>query len=552
MATTDISVATLESLQPAVDYKKSGRYAILKGRNFAWDASGVYSAYASRLIAGNFSLGLNPAIVQGLDMPDMSYVAVAGTTWKFTPASLGSPVGAFTSAMVHTPLVNANLTLIPYDWTKWYSTYLGGNRYTASYNYGVFRFNSAGVITRLTNGTVPGFPPDTDPVIAVCETNGRLCFITKTTFYWSAPNAPENLVPALGGAGFQVINERISGDILTLIPVAGGAIIWTTGGALVCEFIGGDAVFRFYPLKTNLVPSSAYAISRLPDDDYVILTRLGIFRLSGFNQPQPIVPLFNEFLREYLRVRPMERGHIWYSVNDNRLYVSFRPQNIVFSETYALDLTLDRWGIFSEYHMGLFNYGPSRGQMAYATDRGVPCFFLSNTDERKNREVPSAPGTYVGVDSEIEIGWMRAQNIIGHADVVQELQEIQINKKPLVEESVTLTYVDEGLITGIAGFPVVDEGLMVNFASFPQFDEGFIYAQETDYTYQLEIVGDMFDDDRYDITIPDLVKTTRNGDLWVGLSPAIYHRLRLKAINANEYFRINSFDITVAYSGNIS
>lgn len=552
MPTTVIPIAGLESYQPAVDYKKSGRFGVLSGKNFAWDASGVYSAYASRLVDGDTVIAQNPNIVQTLDLYDIDEVAAGNKIWKLNPSSPNSPVGAWELVTTLSLIVGVNPATIPYNWTRWTTAYLGSSRYACEYGYGVYRVSPLHVWTRLTSGTIPGFPPDSDPVIAIAETNGRMCYLTATAFYWSGAADAEDLTPAIGGAGFQVLAERIGGIAMTLTPVANGVIIWMEAGALVAEFVGGATVFRFWLLRTQVVPSSAFAITRLADDDYVMLTQLGLFSIRNLNQPQMITPLFSEYMREYLRLRPTEVGHVWYSINDNRLYISFRPNNVVFSETFALDLTIDRWGLFSELHIGIFNYGGSRGQLAYANRFGIASYLLSNNDTRKNRENPANPGELIGLDSQITIGWLRATNMLAHSDMTQELIEVLVAKKPVLETSVVIQYIDEGSITSLGGYPVFDEGSIAASAGYPVLDEGYIIVRESNYTYQLEWLGDLFGDEQYDIVTPELVDSQYYNDLWVGTLPAVYHRLRFKAEEYNEYFRVNALDATVTYIGNIS
>lgn len=557
MPFTNVSIAGLESYQPAVDYRKSGRIGVLSGRNFAWDASGVYSAYSSRLIDGSDSIGLAPNIAQTIDLESEIHVGVEGKIWRLTASSEGSPIGNWVNIATIATLVNADVTQIPYNFRRWSSAYLGGEYYACAYNYGVFRVTLGGVpvYTRLTQGTVPGFPADSDPVIAIAETNGRMCYLTQTSFMWSGAANPDDLVPALGGAGFQILKERISGTPFAVTPLSQGAIIWTTDGALVAEFVGGDTVFRFWQLSTKSLPLSSFAITRMPDDDYIILTRLGLFMFNNLSQPQPITPLFNEYLREYLRFKATEKGHVWYSITDNRLYVGMRQAEVAFSETYALDIILDRWGVFSESHMGLFDYGTSRGQLAYATPQGIASFLLSPLDGRKNREDPNAPGTYLGLGSEITIGWIRAENLIPHADVVQELHEIVVNRQTPFGQ-VTVVYVDEGFITNLAGATNVDEGSILNIDTATIFDEGDVGDAPATVNYTLEVLTDLFTEeiDGVDLSVitPELLTQRENSDLWVTLAPAMYYRLRFVADSMNKFFRVNSLDMTVAYDGNLS
>lgn len=552
MPVTNIAVAGLESFQPAVDYKRSGRVGVLSGKNFAWDAAGVFSAYASRLVSADTSIVSPPGFVQELDLEDIWEVAVDAKIYRFVPSSPASPVGTWELLYTHPHLVESDVRQLPYDFRKWTSGYLGSKRLRCAYNYGVWDVAANHSAVRLTSGSVPGFPADSTPVIAVAETNGRMLYMTKTALYWSAPAAPTNLVPALGGAGFQVIAERIGGTPIALTPVSVGAIVWTTVGALVAEFIGGTTVFRFWQLATRALPLSGFAITRLPDDDYIILTRLGLFMFNNLNQPQPITPLFNEFLREYLRNRPDERGHLWYSINDNRVYISFRPMGRGFAETFALDVTLDRWGVFSESHLGMFSYGIDRGQIAYANIQGVVSFLLSNVDVRKNREDPENPGSFIGLASEITIGYMRAEALVQQADVTQELQEIYVNRT-IPFEAVNMTYFDEGYVTD-SGPDEFDEGYVTD-VDFTVFDEGGVVTETSSASYKLESITDLFFRDNPQMIDTQLSATLAykgpQADLWTLTHPAVYHRLRFVATGPDEFYRVNSLDLTVAHMGNI-
>ncbi len=577
MVTTNIQIAGLESYQPALDYKKTGRTAVLSGKNFAWDAAGVHSAYASRLVDGSTSIGLAPTIAQTLDLEDLVHVAMEDKIWELIPVSENSPLGNWNLIDTLPPIVAIDFDSIPYNFRKWSTAFLGNTRYACAYNFGLYRVIPGAPPTyfALNQGNTPGYPDLGDPVIAIAETNGRLCLMTESVFYWSGANNPEDLIPAVGGAGFQIIGERIAGTPIAMISTAVGVIIWTTSGALVCEFIGGSTVFRYWNLVTEALPISSFSITRMSDDTYAILTRLGLYQIQKMSQPQVMTGVFNEFLREYLRTRISEAGHIWYSLNDNRLYVSFRSGRTAFNETYALDLAIDKWGIFSEQHLGFFSYGPGRGQLAYINVRGVASYLLSPIDIRKNREDPVNPGTFVGTGSEIVIGWIRAEDLLGHADMTQETVELLVGRSTPFT-TVTIERVDEGFVVA-PGLVELDEGLIgevngpyVEFdyvledyvfdpdpLAVTYFDEGLLYEQDTVINYRLQLITDLFrpelgvDVESMNI-FAELVRQDQYSDLWVGLLPAIYHRLRFVATDQNEFFRINTIDMTVTYTGNLS
>lgn len=553
MPIENLTIGGLESYQPAIDYRRTGRVGVLSGRNFAWDAAGVFSAYASRLVAGSTSISDAGDIVQELDLNDMIHVVAANKVWRLQTASSLSPVGAWqlvaTLAQLVAPIPNDPLD---YNYQKWSSAYLGGKRFACRYHYGVFEVTAGSppVYTRLTSGNTPGFVSDADPVIAIGESNGRMIYLTKTIVFWSAPAAPKNLVPALGGAGFQVISERIGGTPIALLTVANGALIFTTDGILVMEFIGGDLVWRWWTQNSEAQPVSSFSITKLPDESYVLLTRLGLFSGNNFGLPTPITPQFNEFMREYLRRHETERGHCWYSIIDNRLYVGFRGITTQFLSTLALDLAIDRWGIFSRIHLGMCRYGMNPNQLAYFDRNGRASYLLSSSDRRKDCEDPENPGSYTGTDSEITIGWIRTEQLNANADMVQELQELLVNRA-IPFDDVTVTYFDEELIIEVTPSGI-DEGL-ITAALTSNVDEGLISDRALLTDYGCVWLSDLFEG------IPGFEAAaeiqpirsimTKYYDVWVGMQPARYHRIKFTADTVEQYFRINTLNAAVSYMG---
>lgn len=553
MPIDNISISGLESYQPAIDYRRTGRVGVLSGRNFAWDASGVFSAYASRLIAGSSSISGVGDIVQELDLNDMIHVVANNKVYRLLTASQLSPVGTWqlvtTLAQLVAPIPNDALD---YNYLKWTSAYLGGKRFACRYHYGVYEITAGSppVYTRLTSGNTPGFVDDTDPVIAIGESNGRMIYLTKKIVFWSAPADPKNLTPSLGGAGFQVIAERIGGTPIALLTVASGALIFTTDGILVMEFIGGDLVWRWWTQNSEAQPVSAFSITKLPDETYIILTRLGLFAGNNFGLPSPITPQFNEFMREYLRSHETERGHCWYSIIDNRLYIGFRGLTTQFLSTLALDMTIDRWGIFSKVHLGMVRYGLNPNQLGYFDRYGRGSYLLSSSDRRKDVEDADAPGTFIGTDSEILIGWIRTEQLNIHADMIQEMQSLLVNRA-IPYDDVSVVYVDEWLLTD----PItstISEGLLTD-TNPSVFDEGLVTDRASLTKYGCAWLSDIFDGIIGFESVAEIqplrAVTNKYFDVWVAMQPARYHRIRFTANAADEYFRVNSLNVDMSYMG---
>lgn len=554
MASENLPITSIESYQPALDYRKTGQVGIIDGKNFAWDVSGFFSAYASRLVSKSISIGAKPSIAQTLELQDTCQVVVGSKIWRLLASSELSPVGVWSNTVTLAQLSAPSEDRIGYNRLKWTAAYLGGESYIANYNYGVFRVTLPGTYTRLTQGTVPGFPDDTDPVIAICESNGRLCYMTKTIFFWSAPADPDNLVPTIGGAGFQVIAERVGGTPFAMIPVAGGVIIFTTAGTLACEFIGGNFVFRYWTIDSEVLPVSSFSITKLDTESYIIMTRLGLYVCQNLAAPQKITPVFNEFMREYLRNHEAEKCHIWYSIVDNRLYIGFRGLAQNFIETMALDLGIDKWGLFNRPHIGMVQYGISQNQFAYVDTAGRASYLLSSSDRRKDTENPATPGQMLGLDSWVTLGWIRAQSLQSHPDVTQEMNQLVVNRSGPMDDADT-QYVDEGLLADMAGADSEDEGLLsdVSDSTTIFIDEGLLENRTTSTSYSIEWLSDMFEGraeySDYVTVNPELVEYNRYYDIWVAQQSAQYHRVKFKAANVGEYFRANTLGINVTYSG---
>jgi hypothetical protein len=133
------------------------------------------------------------------------------------------------------------------------------------------------------------------------------------------------------------------------------------------------------------------------------------------------------------------------------------------------------------------------------------------------------------------------------------LQEIIVNRL-IPFDNVPINYIDEEYIT-TPNPVVVDEGLIITGGA-TVIDEGNISFAETTVNYRLEVWTDIFTlaegEDDESVHIPDLVRQNRRSDLWVSLAPALYYRLRFIATDPDEFFRVNSMDLTVSYQGNLS
>jgi hypothetical protein len=237
----------------------------------------------------------------------------------------------------------------PYRWTF---GYLNGKIYFCHPVTGI-------IVYDLDLGTVfkhdgPGVP---DQPLAICVNNGRLCVIDDIYFSWSWQSDGMNFTPALGQAGQQKINDRVAGFPVMINTYARGVLIWTTGGLLRSEFTGDQEVYRHRNLNTEFRPINSFCTLQTDENTIMFLDERGLFQSQG-DAPEPVAPLFNEFLIDYIRKNKLYLGQnarIEWDDLRRFMYVSLSvtPESSLYERAYVLYPALDKWGIFSDAHYGI-------------------------------------------------------------------------------------------------------------------------------------------------------------------------------------------------------
>ena len=209
-----------------------------------------------------------------------------------------------------------NIADFAYSWT---GAYLSGIMF--------FCHPAVGILSYVIDSDVclpldsPGVPSEP---IAICECSGRIYAIDEKLASWSGPGDGTDWNPQLGGAGFQAINARVPGYPLMVSSYARGVLVWTTGGVMRSEFTGDAAVFRHRALVTEYRPINSYCTFRLDNDTIGFLDARGIFSSKG-ESPQPLTPLFNEFLIDYIQRNNLNFGtnvRVEFDDLTRRLYIS--------------------------------------------------------------------------------------------------------------------------------------------------------------------------------------------------------------------------------------
>ena len=440
-------VGDIQSLQPAVDTRSLDKVFVLEGENFFFDSKGPKSGFGTRLVADNSLIENEGGVVQSITAGSATYVFTSKGCYVLSEnRKLWIQVLDLETRWPDVPLK---------DDKKWTFVYLTKGIYFCHPVYGfhkMVKIPTDWYLDPRDQTDIPGLPYSP---IAVAETNGRMIVLGSKYVAWSGPSNAEDFLPTLGGAGQELLSDRVAGNPITVVGFQNGFIVWTTEGCLTAEFIGGDTVFRFDRMTTKQLPVNSFAVEAMPDGSQLICTKQGIFQIQNAREPQQIVPLFSEFIRQRLEHETAIHVRLTYEMEQDLLFFQMRDWTNHYVHTFVCSLALDKWGNFKERHLGIIKLIPERGNYGYVDKDGRPHRFLA----AYNREL--TPHNFIGLESNIVIGYIKPPELHGEIDSLLEMHEINLGGHPAIP---SWYEVDEVDLSG--AFPVQLNKSMINLVRF--------------------------------------------------------------------------------------
>lgn len=336
------SADDFQGLAPAIDPRRSDKLFALDGANYTFDSFGPRSSFGNRFITP-YPLG-KPAWTQGMRLR----LRTGDRVFKFTSDAIlewSEALGGW--RIIY--FFDIDLSEHPYRWT---GDYLNGIMFFCHPAVGILAYQvDQDNCLPLEGEGVPSEP------IALTVCNGRVCVIDEKLYSWSGPGDGTLWKPQLGGAGFQEINARVAGYPIMVNSYGRGTLTWTTGGVMRSEFTADQAVWRHRQLVTEYRPINSFSTFRLDNDTIVLLDERGFFASQG-ETPQPLTPLFNEFLIDYLQRNNLKLGEncrVEFDDLQRRIYLSVSASfaNPLYEKAFVLYQPLDKWGTFDEEHYGI-------------------------------------------------------------------------------------------------------------------------------------------------------------------------------------------------------
>ncbi len=343
MAEQNFKAADIKGFTPSIEPTRSDELFALTGRNYIFDTRGPKSPFGNRYLLPQ-KLG-RPEHTQGLRLKlrggDRCFTFTSDAILEWNEAQGGWAVIYVTPYTGNAP-------------NRWSWGYLNEQLYFCHPRTGILVYTIESGICQPHENLGIGTPEE---ALSIVINNGFLCVVTPILFAWSAPSNGLDFNPTLGGAGFQLISDRVSGFPLAVTSYTRGCLTWTTGGVMRSEFSGDQAVFRHRALQTEYRPVNSFCTCKIDDDTVIILDERGLFQSKG-EAPTPLTPIFNEFLQDYLQNNDINLGvnvRMEWDELQRRMYIStsLTESNPLFENCFVLYPNLDKWGQFNEDHYGI-------------------------------------------------------------------------------------------------------------------------------------------------------------------------------------------------------
>lgn len=567
------SASDFQGLTPGIDPRRSDKFFALDGQNYVFDSIGPRSDFGNRYLT-TYALG-RPEHAQGFRLKlrtgDRVFMMCRDCILEWKEDLHGWRV-----------IYVCDIESIdPFTWTQ---AYLNGIQYFCHPAVGILEYD---LDTDLCLPARESGAPAA--ATAICVTNGRLCAIDDTFFYFSATSDGQDWTPKLGGAGFYRISDRVSGSPVIITAVTTGALVWTTGGVMVAQFTGDSAVFRFRSLTTELRPINSFCTARMDVDTVVILDERGLFQTTG-DKPTPFSPLFNEYLMKFIQrynIKQGQNARLEWDELQRRLYVSLSLSydSPLYEICFVLYPSIDKWGQFNEPHFGIvpvfidsgsraddfYGYVDAAGRVRYWNQLGTREVLPTSSVLNSIYPVIQKPSGYVADDSGYVLsstaganttpttnvsgragfypydgGTNIAPSFIGLSARLQ-LGLIHFDLQQTDDQLTELVQLSIG--NSVEGDPTE---LSQGFSITPILsNETVALAPPNFINCQIRVISTM-DGKSYFMDDVPLVTSQQRGMRHYSCSTVgIWHVLELKAEAPGEAFQLDSVSLTAAYAGKL-
>ena len=304
--------------------------------------------------------------------------------------------------------------------------YIRNESYVFFRGIGLKKVTSTGLEDVVLNWGAGVTPPD--DLIGCSGNSGYLILYSLTRVYWSSPLSPTVFSISEGGvstgAGSTLV-QGLSGDLITIEPIAGGSILYTNQIAMSMRYTTNPAVpFAFAPIQgcRGIVRQWHVAFSDNADSHYIWAVA-GLQRL-GIGKAEYVLPEFTAyFARNALhKLEGLEVVEEFAStdvklslLSGDLLSFSVGPTGQPFQYTWLYDLGLGRWGRITAAHWHIDAKIPVSNDTAMTYEGLVE--ETTKIMELRSRTYQSLRGDIVySSERPMEYTYYGADGVMHHAD----------------------------------------------------------------------------------------------------------------------------------------
>lgn len=353
MPNVTVTYNDIGGFAPYLSGMQSGSPRVLRGRNYRWNFSSVYSGWGGVSVSRGFTG--DPAHCYHLaSIDDVSYLCTLQGIFIFMNEE-------WVCLLELSPNEDLKCKYITYPWTE---AQVGDSHYICHPLVGVikhchltrkFSLVDTSVVSSLT--------------VAICEAGCRLIYLGTDVVSWSAIDAGHILTDNALESGFMSLSIASYGTPLGVYTYNGGFVLMTSSSIVRAVEIDSVAAFNMKVVTKTKTPISASAITYGEDSEIIFLDKKGLHKIQPSNGTiglavNPFEIPMSKWIMGTLVGREQwllvdNSTSLFYSASTQELFVSLpaprgkyqatnlKTRALVFNEAYG------KWCSFDQLHFCL-------------------------------------------------------------------------------------------------------------------------------------------------------------------------------------------------------
>ena len=341
--------------------------AVVDGENFAWKASGVFSAFGHEIIAGAFE---GPG-------HHVTTFQVGGETWVFGRTQVAREAGGVWETLYEFPAAASQISVWDLTTYKWTHAYVGTRHWFAHPQVGLVYFDQF-------DGEWGTFrhPNWLGPVYACCHADNRLVVMLNDVVAWSRFDRGHEFddVSWHCGTGAQSLALIRYGQPFGVYAYNGGWLSFTSAGIMLSmpsnqqnthpnaeKGVFAALVFNHEEVSWQNLPVGSLAIAGIDDKQVIWVSNVGLLVASPGQGgstiavtpvDQPMNSFYVENILRGLEAENIQEFRLDYLPDADWLVLSSRGGvSSYYTRAHILQRVYNRWASFNFPHECLAHIG---------------------------------------------------------------------------------------------------------------------------------------------------------------------------------------------------